>query len=71
VKQSTFFATQITQNRIMADIYKFTPKTISNQSVEIDRLRAKLMELYETRDAIVKEIRYTKDAINLLEKGEK
>ena len=55
----------------MADIYTFTPKTILNQSVEIDRLKAKLMELYETRDAINKEIRYTKDAINLLNKGEK
>jgi predicted RNase H-like nuclease (RuvC/YqgF family) len=55
----------------MADIYTFTPKTISNQSVEIDRLRAKLMELYEARDALNKEIRYTKDAITLLEKGEK
>ena len=55
----------------MDDIYTFTPKTILNQSVEIDRLKAKLMELYETRDAINKEIRYTKDAINLLDKGEK
>jgi hypothetical protein len=42
-----------------------------NQSIEIDRLRGKLMELYEVRDALNKEIRYTKDAINLLEKGEK
>jgi hypothetical protein len=34
-------------------------------------LRAKLLELHEARDALNKEIRYTKDAIILLEKGEK
>jgi hypothetical protein len=55
----------------MADIYTFTPKNKPEPSIELDRLRVKLMELYEARDAITKEIRYTKDAINLLEKGEK
>jgi hypothetical protein len=30
-----------------------------------------LLELYELRDTFNKEIRYVKDAINLLEKGEK
>jgi hypothetical protein len=55
----------------MADIYTFTPKSIPKQTIELDRLKAKLMELHEARDALNKEIRYTKDAITLLEKGEK
>ncbi len=55
----------------MADIYTFTPKSIPKQIIELDRLKAKLMELHEARDALNKEIRYTKDAITLLEKGEK
>lgn len=55
----------------MAEIYTFTPKSKPEYFVELDRLRAKLMELYEVRDTLNKEIRYTKDAINLLEKGEK
>ena len=57
----------------MAEIYTFTPKQnpkIEN-SIELDRLKAKLLELYEVRDTLNKEIRYTKDAITLLEKGEK
>jgi len=57
----------------MAEIYTFTPKQkpkIEN-SIELDRLRAKLLELHEVRDTLNKEIRYTKDAITLLEKGEK
>ena len=37
---------------------------------ELEKLRAKLLELHEVRDALNKEIRYTKDAIKLLEKGE-
>jgi len=57
---------------IMAEIYTFTPKQKSKEeSVELNRLRAKLLELHEIRDTLNKEIRYTKDAINLLEKGEK
>jgi hypothetical protein len=55
----------------MADIYTFVPKSIPKQTIELERLRAKLMDLYEARDALNKEIRYTKDAITLLEKGEK
>jgi len=55
----------------MADIYTFTPKYKPEKSIELDRLRAKLMELHEARDALNKEIRYTKDAIILLERGEK
>ena len=57
----------------MAEIYTFTPKQKpkSENSIELDRLKAKLLELYEVRDTLNKEIRYTKDAITLLEKGEK
>lgn len=55
----------------MANIYTFTPKIKPERSIELDRLRAKLVELYGARDAINKEIRYTKDAIILLESGEK
>jgi hypothetical protein len=55
----------------MADIYTFVPKSIPKQTIELERLRAKLMDLHEARDALNKEIRYTKDAITLLEKGEK
>jgi hypothetical protein len=55
----------------MAEIYTFTPKTKPQSVIELDRLRAKLLELHEARDALNKEIRYTKDAIILLEKGEK
>jgi len=56
----------------MAEIYTFTPKQKnSEETVELNRLRAKLLELHEVRDTLNKEIRYTKDAINLLEKGEK
>jgi len=57
---------------IMAEIYTFTPKQKSTEeNAELNRLRAKLLELHEVRDALNKEIRFTKDAINLLEKGEK
>jgi hypothetical protein len=56
----------------MAEIYTFTPKQKSaDENVELNRLRAKLLELHEIRDNLNKEIRFTKDAINLLEKGEK
>jgi hypothetical protein len=57
----------------MAEIYTFTPKQKPQErnTVELDRLRAKLLELHEVRDTLNKEIRYTKDAITLLEKGEK
>ena len=49
----------------MAEIYTFTPKQKSTEeSVELNRLRAKLLELHEIRDTLNKEIRYTKDAIN-------
>jgi len=57
----------------MAEIYTFVPKQKPKEknNDELSRLRAKLLELYEVRDTLNKEIRYTKDAINLLEKGEK
>ena len=56
----------------MAEIYTFTPKQKpTDENEELNRLRAKLLELHEIRDTLNKEIRYTKDAINLLEKGEK
>jgi hypothetical protein len=56
----------------MAEIYTFTPKQKSkSDNTELERLRAKLLELHEVRDTLNKEIRFTKDAINLLEKGEK
>lgn len=56
----------------MAEIYTFTPKQKlpTEIGLELDRLRVKLLELHEVRDALNKEIRYTKDAITLLEKGE-
>ena len=52
----------------MADIYQFPVKRDSEQ---MDRLRAKLLELHESREAILREIRITKDLIKLLESGEK
>ena len=57
----------------MAEIYTFTPKQKPKEvdNFELNRLRVKLLELYELRDTFNKEIRYVKDAINLLEKGEK
>lgn len=56
----------------MAEIYTFVPKQKpSVNSTELEKLRVKLLELHECRDAINREIRYIKDAINLLEKGEK
>ena len=53
----------------MAEIYTFVPKPKENP--ELEKLRVKLLSLYEQRENIVNEIRYTKDAIKLLEKGEK
>jgi hypothetical protein len=55
----------------MAEIYTFTPKTKPQSVIELDRLRAKLLELHVATDPLYKEIRYTKNAIILLEKGEK
>jgi hypothetical protein len=55
----------------MAEIYTFVPKQKPKESLELDRLRAKLLELHECKDVINKEIRFIKDAIKLLEKGEK
>jgi hypothetical protein len=56
----------------MAEIYTFTPKQkTTEENVELNRLRARLLDLYEIRDTLNKEIRFTKDAIKLLEKGEK
>ena len=55
----------------MATIYTFTPKTVIKKYTELEKLRGKLLELHEIRDNLNKEIRYIKDAINLLEKGEK
>lgn len=55
----------------MAEIYTFVPKQKpQTDSSELEKLRVKLLEMHEARDAINKEIRYIKDAINLLEKGE-
>ena len=55
----------------MAEIYTFIPKQKPQvDNTELDRLRAKLLEMHEARDAINKEIRFIKDAIILLEKGE-
>ena len=55
----------------MAEIYTFIPKQKPEvDNTELDRLRAKLLEMYEIRDNINKEIRFIKDAIILLEKGE-
>ena len=55
----------------MAEIYTFIPKQKSQvDNTELDRLRAKLLEMHEARDTINKEIRFIKDAIILLEKGE-
>lgn len=55
----------------MAEIYTFIPKQKSQtDNTELNRLRAKLLEMHEARDAINKEIRFIKDAIILLEKGE-
>ena len=56
----------------MADIYNFVPKSkpVSKEETELNRLRAKLLELHDARETIIKEIRYTRDAIKLLEKGE-
>jgi hypothetical protein len=52
----------------MADIYQFP---IKRGPEELDRLRAKLVELEEARDAVLREMRITKDLIKLLENGEK
>ena len=54
----------------MATIYTFTPKNVVKDDTELDKLRAKLLELHDIRDSLNKEIRFIKDAINLLEKGE-
>ena len=56
----------------MADIYIFTPKPkpVSEKETELNKLRAKLLELHDAKETIIKEIRYTRDAIKLLEKGE-
>ena len=55
----------------MAEIYTFIPKQKPEvDNTELDRLRAMLLEMYEIRDNINKEIRFIKDAIILLEKGE-
>lgn len=48
----------------MAEIYQFPVK---QGSEELDRLRSKLIELHEAKEAIMREIRITKDIIKLLE----
>ncbi len=54
----------------MAEIYTFIPKQKPQvDNTELDRLRAKLLEIHEARDALNREIRFIKDAINLLEKA--
>jgi len=59
-------------NLTMAEIYTFIPKSkpVSKEETELNRLRAKLLELHDAKEVIIKEIRYTRDAIKLLEKGE-
>ena len=52
----------------MADILHFPVKS---QSKELERLKCKLLELHEAKEAILREIRITRDIIKLLEKGEK
>ena len=55
----------------MAEIYTFIPKQkCQKDNSELEKLRVRLLELHEARDVINREIRYTKDAIILLEKGE-
>ncbi len=51
----------------MAEIYHFP---IKKESDELDRLRSKLLQLHESKEAILREIRITKDLIKLFESGE-
>jgi hypothetical protein len=51
----------------MAEIYQFPTK---RDSSELDRLHCKLIELNEAKEAILREIRLTKDLIKLFESGE-
>ena len=53
----------------MAEIIPF-PGRKTVDSAELARLRAKLMELHECREAILREIRLTKDLIKMYESGE-
>lgn len=53
----------------MAEIIPF-PYNKRVDSEELARLRAKLLELHDCREAIQREIRLTKDLIKLYESGE-
>lgn len=53
----------------MAEIIPF-PGLKTIDSAELARLRAKLLELHECREAIQREIRLTRDLIKLYENGE-
>jgi hypothetical protein len=53
----------------MAEIIPF-PGRKQIDSAELARLRAKLLELHDCREAIQREIRITRDLIKLLEQGE-
>jgi hypothetical protein len=53
----------------MADIIPF-PLRRQVDSAELARLRAKLIELHECREALMREIRLTRDLIRMMEKGE-
>jgi len=64
----------------MADILHFPVKGQSKEHATVvskeellllDRLKCKLIELQEAKEAILREIRITRDMIKLLEKGEK
>jgi hypothetical protein len=54
----------------MADIFEFKPKVKQPENESLNRARAKLIELLEVREAINREIRYNRDVIKLLDKGE-
>jgi hypothetical protein len=53
----------------MADIIIF-PGRKPPDSAELARLRAKLIELHECKEAILREIRLTRDLIKMYESGE-
>ena len=52
----------------MATILQFPTKV---DDTELQRLRCKLLELQEAKEAILRELRITRDMIKLLEGGEK
>lgn len=60
---------QVKNCKHMAEIIPFPIKK-SVDSTELARLKGRLMELYDCREAMQREIRLTKDLIKLLERGE-